>query len=183
MRLLPALRPLRAVAVAGLVLFGACGADDTTARSGGGLTVGGLDTEHTLPGGQVGKLDFVGFDGAAGTFAEFAGRPLVVNFWASWCVPCIKEMPAFEQLHQELGDSVGFVGVNVVDQQADAERMVDKTGVTYRLVRDPKSNLLNWFGGIQMPTTAFVDARGKVVKVATRALSPDELRAEIEAIR
>ncbi len=183
MRLLPALRPLRAVAVAGLVLFGACGADDTAARSGGGLTVGGLDTEQTLPGGQVGKLGFVGFDGAAGTFAEFAGRPLVVNFWASWCVPCIKEMPAFEQLHQELGDSVGFVGVNVVDQQADAERMVDKTGVTYRLVRDPKSNLLNWFGGIQMPTTAFVDARGKVVKVATRALSPDELRAEIEAIR
>ncbi len=177
------MRLLAAVVVTGLVLLGGCGGAEGTAHRADGLTVFGLQTEQTLPTNRVDKLEFIDFDGSPGTFAEFAGRPLVVNFWASWCVPCIKEMPTFEQLHHELGGAVSFVGVNVVDQQADAARMVEQTGVTYRLVRDPKQSLLAWFGGTQMPTTAFVDANGKVAKVVTRSLRAEELRAEIEAIR
>jgi len=176
------MRVASAVIVSGLLLLGACGGSDGRTASGGGLTVGGLDTEETVPDDRVDQLAFVDFDGRAGTFGEFVGKPMVVNFWASWCAPCIKEMPDFETVHQELGDQVTFIGVNVVDQVADAQRMVENTGVTYTLVRDPKRALLAWFGGTQMPTTAFVDRTGKVVAVRTKALGPDELRAEIEAI-
>ena len=162
--------------------LGACsGSDDT--RSGGGLTVRGLDTEETLPRDRVDDLAFTGFDGKDGTFGELIGKPMVVNFWASWCVPCIKEMPAFETVHQEVGDRVTFIGVNVVDQPADAARMVEQTGVTYKLVRDPRRSLLAWFGGTQMPTTAFVDSSGRVVEVLTQSLSADELRRAIEKLR
>lgn len=180
------MRAVAGLVFTGLLLLGACsGSDDgggVTASS-GGLTVGGLDrTDQTLPGDQVGELAFTDFAGKEGTFAQFAGKPLVVNFWASWCAPCIKEMPDFETVHQEVKDEVTFVGVNVVDQVSDAERMAEKTGVTYQLVRDPKRSLLAWFGGTQMPTTAFVDAEGRVVKVVTKALSADELRGEIEAL-
>ena len=163
-------------------LLGACsGSDDTV--SGGGLTVRGLDTEETIPRDRVDDLAFTDFDGTEGTFGDLVGKPMVVNFWASWCVPCIKEMPAFEAVHQELGDRVTFIGVNVVDQPSDAARMVEQTGVTYKLVRDPKRTLLAWFGGTQMPTTAFVDSTGRVVAVLTESLTADELRREIEKLR
>jgi thiol-disulfide isomerase/thioredoxin len=178
----------RAVVAAALSLAGgllsACTGDDDGATTAGGLTVGGLETvSPTVPDGSVAGLSFMDFDGKEGTFEQFVGKPLVVNFWGSWCTPCIKEMPDFEAVHQALGDAVSFVGVNVQDTVADASKMAELTGVTYPLVRDPRNELLAWFGGAGMPTTAFVNADGRVVEVVSKQLSPEALRAEIEAIR
>jgi thiol-disulfide isomerase/thioredoxin len=171
-------------AIAFAVGLAACDGDDGGASSSGGLTVGGLETvSPTVPDGTVGGLAFIDFDGREGTFESFVGKPLVVNFWGSWCAPCVKEMPDFEAVHQELGDAVTFIGVNVQDTVSDAREMAERTGVTYTLVRDPGNELLRWFGGAGMPTTAFVDAGGNVVEVISKQLSADALRAEIEAIR
>jgi thiol-disulfide isomerase/thioredoxin len=176
-----------AVCLLAAASFAACSGDDDAGGrtiTSGGLTVGGLDTaDATVPRGGFGEQSFLGFDGETATFAQFLGKPLVVNFWGSWCVPCIKEMPEFESVHQELGDKVTFIGVNVQDSVADAQAMADKTGVTYTLVRDPRNELLGWIGGVSMPTTAFVDASGNVRNVISKQLSTDELKAEIEAIR
>ena len=124
--------------------------------------------------------EFALVDGGTASIGDFAGQPVVVNFWASWCAPCIREMPTFEDVHQELGDEVVFVGLNVNDRERDALRLIDETGVTYLMGVDPAGDLPEAFGGIGMPTTAFVTADGMIAHVHTGELDRAGLTQSIE---
>lgn len=124
--------------------------------------------------------DYTTFDGEEASVADYAGTPMVVNFFASWCVPCVREMPAFEQVHQDVGDQVAFVGVNVQDSETEGQAIVDDTGITYDVGRDPDGSLLASFGGVAMPTTVLVDADGTIVRVLSGATTAEELRAAID---
>jgi thiol-disulfide isomerase/thioredoxin len=119
------------------------------------------------------------WDGTPGDLTDFAGTPVVVNFWSSTCVPCVKEMPAFETVHQELGDRVQFLGMNFQDRPEAAEALAERTGVTYDLARD-SGPLLESLDGLFLPTTALVTADGRVVRVHTGELEADELRTMID---
>jgi cytochrome c biogenesis protein CcmG/thiol:disulfide interchange protein DsbE len=111
---------------------------------------------------------------------EFMGAtPVVVNFFASWCAPCLREMPGFEAVHQEFGDQVAFVGMAYRDTAEDALATVERTGVTYPAFADAGDAAMTFFGGIEMPTTVFIDGAGNVVDVHPGTMSEDELRAEI----
>jgi cytochrome c biogenesis protein CcmG/thiol:disulfide interchange protein DsbE len=107
------------------------------------------------------------------------GAPVVVNFFASWCVPCVEEMPAIEAVHQSLGDRVTFVGLANQDRDEDALATVDATGVTYATYGDPDASAITYFGGLSMPTTVFIAADGTVVDVNNGPLTEAELRAKI----
>jgi cytochrome c biogenesis protein CcmG, thiol:disulfide interchange protein DsbE len=109
----------------------------------------------------------------------FGAQPVVINFFASWCVPCIDEMPAFERVHQEVGDRVTFIGMANRDAPEDALATVEATGVTYPTFDDPDASALTWFGGLVMPTTVFIDASGEVVDRSNGALDEAELRAKL----
>jgi len=78
-------------------------------------------------------------------------------------------------VHQQLGDQVAFVGLNLQDDPDDAFGIVRQTGVTYELGRDPVGELFRDFGGIGMPTTVFVDESGIVIDTHTGALSQAQL--------
>ncbi len=120
-------------------------------------------------------------DGSPANLADFGGKPLIVNFWASWCPACIAEMPDFEEVHAALGDRVVFLGLNM--QETDpvaAARLIDATGVTYLLGQDPDGSIFNEFRGIAMPTTVLIDADGVVVRTHSGALFADDLRRLIE---
>ena len=132
--------------------------------------------------GQPATATFTLLDGSTASLADFAGRPVVVNFFASWCAPCIAEMPAFESVHQDFGDDVVFVGLNVRESVAKAEEMVERTGVTYLVGRDPSGELFTDFGVINMPSTFFVSADGVIADSHAGALTASELRAKIEAL-
>lgn len=123
---------------------------------------------------------YTDFDGAEGSVADYAGTPLVVNFFASWCTPCVVEMPDFEQVHQQLGDDVAFLGINMQDSVTKGEELVEETGVTYDIGRDPDGSLLAEFGGVAMPTTVLVDAEGTIVRIISGATTARELRAAID---
>lgn len=136
--------------------------------------VGSDATGTTLPAGRFSRLE-----GGLGSFADYQGKPLVVNVFASWCVPCAAEMPDLERVHQELGDTVTFVGVNLRDQVSDAKALVERTGVTYDILRDPSGELAEGMGVVGMPTTFFVSPDGSVVDTKVGALSADELRQRV----
>jgi thiol-disulfide isomerase/thioredoxin len=129
---------------------------------------------------QLDGLAFTRFDGTETNFAAYRGKPLVVNFFASWCAPCVREMPEFEQVHQELGDQVTFLGLNVRDRIEQGEKLAQQTGVTYPLARDPRGDILTALKGTVMPTTAFITAAGHVALVQSRTYEADELRATIQ---
>ncbi len=138
----------------------------------------GRDTSgETLPDDRFSMLS-----GGMGSFADYRGRPLVVNFFASWCAPCVAEMPDFEAVHQELGGQVAFLGINLRDQVDDASRLVDTTGITYDVGRDPTGDLATALGVVNMPSTFFVSADGRVVEAHPGALSADDLRARIQKL-
>src|SRR4030095_7576717 len=124
----------------------------------------------------LGALD----GGGERSLGELLGTtPVVVNFFASWCTPCIQEMPGFERGHQELGGQVNVIGMAYRDAPEDALATVARTGVSYPTFTDVDDGALTYFGGIEMPTTVFVDAAGKVLDVSNGALTEDELRAKI----
>jgi thiol-disulfide isomerase/thioredoxin len=116
------------------------------------------------------------FAGGQASVADYQGRPLVVNFWASWCVPCVTEMPAFEEVFQERGDEVAFLGLSVRDAAGPGQDRIEETGITYDVGRDPSGSLLTAFGGVAMPTTVLVDEDGVIVRLLSGETSADELR-------
>ncbi len=120
------------------------------------------------------------FDGGEASVADYAGTPMVVNFFASWCVPCVREMPEFEEVHQELGDEVAFLGIDVQDSVTRGQELVDDTGVTYDVGRDPDGSMLTAFGGVAMPTTVLVDADGTIVHLMSGGTTAGELRDAID---
>ncbi len=127
----------------------------------------------------VGAADatFTTFDDEVVPLASLRGGPVLVNFFASTCIPCITEMPAFEEVHQELGDQVTFLGLAVADRPADALALVSQTGVTYRTARDADSSVITALGGTLLPTTVLLDAGGEIVARHAGALDADQLRS------
>ena len=114
-----------------------------------------------------------GFDGADVTLASLRGKPVVINFWASSCVPCIKEMPLIERVHQQLGDRVSVIGVDVFESPDLGREMIAKTGVTYPQTVDPTNEVLTTFGGTQLPHTVVLRADGTVSALHNEALTED----------
>lgn len=108
------------------------------------------------------------------------GRPVVINFWASWCTPCRKEMPAFEQVANELGDQVTIIGVTDEADLDAARGAAEQAGVTYPLLVDEGLSVQADLGVTGLPATVFVDADGTVVGKHLGAMTEDELTTEIE---
>jgi cytochrome c biogenesis protein CcmG/thiol:disulfide interchange protein DsbE len=116
------------------------------------------------------------FDGTQASTAEFAGRPTVVNFWASNCAPCVAEMPEFEAVHRAFADRVDFVGMNTADVgRESAVALAAQTGVTYPLADDTTSMVFREFGGFVMPTTVLLNTQGQVAFTWSGVLTGDEL--------
>lgn len=108
------------------------------------------------------------------------GRPMVVNFWASWCTPCRAEMPAFDRVHRTLGDKVAIVGVTDEDDHEAAAQAAKKSGATYPLLVDEDQTLLTDLQLSGLPGTVFVDADGNVIGHHLGALTEEELTTQIE---
>ena len=147
------------------------------------------DPSATVPAPGLGGLDVVGqpasattyttFDGATTSVAAHAGTPVVLNFWASTCPPCITEMPAFERAHRAVGDQVAFIGLATTDPESQARALADQTGVTYELGFDPTGEIIRQFGAVSLPTTVFVDADGRILESTTSELDDAEIRERI----
>ena len=124
---------------------------------------------------------FVLFDGSSATLADYEGRPLVANFWASWCPSCVAEMSAaFKPAQERLGDQVAFLGLNLQDDRARALDLIGETGVLFDLAEDPTGDLYVELGGIGMPFTVFIDADGNIIREHNGPLTEQQLVDLIE---
>ncbi len=137
--------------------------------------------ESDAPDGtNLSELTFDRFDGGTGTLAEYEGTPLVVNFFASWCPPCVREMPDFQEVFEDLDGQVAFLGLSQDQSRKAALNLVERTGVTYDVGWDPDLEVYEATGSIAMPTTAFVSPSGELVDTFAGALDAESLAELIE---
>lgn len=131
--------------------------------------------------------DFTVYDanGNAVRLSDYFGKPIVLNFWASWCGPCKHEMPAFQQKYQELGDEIQFLMVNMTayDTQADAQALLNANGYTFPVLYDLNGAAGRAYGVTSFPTTYFIDADGNLITGAIGAISAATLQKGIDMIR
>jgi peroxiredoxin len=124
-------------------------------------------------------LPVLGSDDQEISLADYRGQPVVVNFWGSWCIPCVEEMPDFQAVHESLGDQVAFVGININDIEEKALAMAETTGVTYDLIVDADGELVRALEVTNFPSTFLVDADGTIVDAARRQVSAERLCEKI----
>lgn len=173
---------IASVVGAAVLVLGAVGALAFSPGPGTGANSSGLSASKdafVLPG----LLD----DGRVSLVAH-AGKPVVVNFFASWCVYCNEELPGFVQVANATRGKVDFVGIDTADtgDGAAMARRFDLAGAGFALARDigssPGSELWSSFGGQGLPVTAFYDAQGKLVDFSGGMLTQDQLSERVKTI-
>jgi cytochrome c biogenesis protein CcmG/thiol:disulfide interchange protein DsbE len=115
--------------------------------------------------------------------ADRKGGPLLLNFFASWCLPCRDEMPAIEKISREYrARGVAFVGVAVDDTQAGLREFTTRYGVSFPVGLDKGAAIRNSFGLAGVPTTYFIDRKGIVSYFHSGAVTEELLRHELDKL-
>ena len=107
------------------------------------------------------------------------GKPFVINFWATWCVPCIQEFPEFEELNKKYSDKVEFLMVSD-EEISKIEKFKEKKGYNLNMVRSSKT--FDKYGLMLRPATYFYDSNGKLVSKFAGGITKEELEDEIKKI-
>jgi len=134
---------------------------------------------HPAPAFRLEKLS----GGAPLGLEDFKGKPVVLNFWATWCVPCMQEHPTLTATADRLRDEVQFLGVVFQDETDRVAEFVDETGAAYPTLLDPESKAAVAYGVQGVPETYFIDGRGVIVSKVAAPLNPDSLARELAKIR
>jgi len=146
------------------------------------------DDAGSVPANQVKAPDFTAQDanGNGIKFSDMTGVPIVLNFWASWCPPCKSEMPEFENVYKELGESVRFMMVNATGSRGEtvksAAAYIENEGFTFPVYYDIKQSAVTEYGIRAFPTSVFIDAQGYIVAGVEGAINEATLRKGIELI-
>ena len=118
--------------------------------------------------------------------SDFEGKPVVLNFWASWCGPCKSEMPDFEAAYQIYGENIQFLMVNMTDGYQEtvssAKNFIQATGYTFPVFYDSDTEAARAYSVYSIPTTYFIDADGYIIAWGSGALSADNLQEGINYI-
>ena len=132
--------------------------------------------------------DFIVLDreGAEVSLSDFIGKPVILNFWASWCGPCKSEMPEFEAAYQKYREEIQFMMVNLTDGSREtvetAAEYIAGEGYTFPVFFDTESDAAITYGATSIPVTYFVDAEGHLVAYGSGALSGEILQSGMEMI-
>ena len=122
------------------------------------------------------------FDGGRFALAEHAGQVVLLNFWASWCVPCREEASLLEATWRTYRDrGVRFVGVNIQDSEEAARAFLREFGVTYPNGPDPGGRIAIDYGVYGIPETFFIGRDGRILAKHVGAIGPERLGASLDA--
>jgi len=118
--------------------------------------------------------------------SDLFGKPIVINFWATWCGPCRSEFPAYEDAYLEYGEDIVFLMVNLTDGQRDTVEsvaaFVQENSYSFPVYFDTSMEAAISYGAFSIPLSVFIDSDGNIIAVHRGAMSKDTLYAYIDDI-
>ncbi|HYZ54620.1 MAG TPA: TlpA disulfide reductase family protein [Streptosporangiaceae bacterium] len=138
-------------------------------------TVAATSGTATSPAAPAFTLSALGGSNSHVSLAAYAGRPVIVNFFASWCVPCRKETPLMARFYRSAHGTVDVIGIDTNDSQTAAETFTRSTGVSYPVAFDPAAKTAGAFGVVAIPQTFFLNAEHRIVDRIYGAVTAAEL--------
>lgn len=133
--------------------------------------------------------DFSVKDGEGNTvrLSDFKGKPVVLNFWATWCNPCRSEFPSFEKMYNKYVDDIEFVMVDMTDGQRetmeDAKRFISNNGYTFPVYYDTELEAAYVYSVNSIPMTVFIDSNGNLINYHTGAMNDTTLEKYIKQLQ
>ena len=156
-----------AAGLAAIVAFGIVAGVSSSGPAGPAGSGSGGDVTSAQPasGKQAPAFDLAALDNSAGhvALAAYAGKPVIVNFFASWCGPCQKETPLMARFYRSAHGTVHVIGVDANDSRTAAMAFTKRYGVTYPVGSDPAAATAGAFGVSELPQTFFLNAQHKIV--------------------
>ena len=121
------------------------------------------------------------WDGNVVRLADYFGKPIILNFWASWCDACKRGMPAFQEVYEKYGDEIHFIMLNctIGDSETDAKALIEELGYTFPVYFDTTGEASYTYDASSIPMTIFIDAEGKLATYARGTLSAELLEKGI----
>ncbi len=127
------------------------------------IVSGTLQERIVHAGDTAPDFKIVSDSGRTYTRKDFGGKILVLNFWASWCEPCVQEVPSLTQFQRELGpDGVVVLGVSIDTNEKRYKQFLQRFRVNFPTARDPRADISSDYGTFQIPETYVIDTSGKV---------------------
>lgn len=132
--------------------------------------------------------DFTVIDGDGNKIklSDMQGKPVIVNFWASWCGPCKSEMPDFDEAHKKYKDDICFMMVNLTDNSSEtvetAKSFIKAQGYSFPVYYDTMMEAAMAYGVYSIPATYFIDADGNAIAYAVGAINSATLQQGIDMI-
>lgn len=133
----------------------------------------------------VAAPDFTVFDGDGNAvqMSDYLGTPVIINFWASWCSPCQREMPDFDAAFQQYGEEIQFMMVNLTDGSREtvdtAKTFMEESGYTFPVFFDTAYSAAIAYGVSSIPATYFINAEGNLVAYGIGPLNMEALETGI----
>lgn len=119
------------------------------------------------------------------SLSNFKGKPIVLNFWASWCQPCKEELPLLENAWiqmQTQNKNIVFLGIDFQESNSDASSFLLQHGITYMAGLDTDGSIANKYGVSSLPQTFFIDRHGTVTSREPQELTAQELSSNLQSI-
>jgi len=122
--------------------------------------------------------------GGVVSLEKHRGSAVLVNFWATWCKPCVKEMPTLERIYSQRATfGVSVIGVNYRQKAKRVERFIKENSITFPVALDTKGKTAKTYGVKALPHTVLVDKGGKVVRSAEGALTESTISEWLQALK
>ncbi|HYX48248.1 MAG TPA: TlpA disulfide reductase family protein [Ktedonobacteraceae bacterium] len=119
------------------------------------------------------------------SLSNFKGKPIVLNFWASWCQPCKEELPLLENTWKQMQSqkkNIVFLGIDFQESNSDASNFLEQQGVTYLAGLDTDGSIASKYGVTSLPQTIFIDHDGTVTSREPQELTGQELSSNLQLI-
>ena len=146
-----------------------------------------LPEESNAAANKLAAPDFTVYDAAGNAvcLSDFFGKPIVLNFWASWCGPCCGEMPEFDEKYRELGSEVQFIMLNMTvgrETKESADKFLAEQDFAFPVYFDLNADAAYTYGASTLPVTFFIDAEGYLTAQAVGRINGETLQRGIDMI-